>query len=194
VKHLEFEHKKNCEEVQLDAQKNMNLEKTYHNEREDDGKRDKRDLREKYNDEGTSHVLDIEDNETKMDDQLKNIKSKLEMSKRALIDNYEHKLQRLREELELRLKVEIHEIEERKNAHINDLMKNHEEAFKDMKEYYNDITRENLEHIKNHKEKLVEIRAQIEANQKMVEHLKQTMEKMERPLAKAQHDRDVLKK
>lgn len=70
----------------------------------------------------------------------------------------------LKKELQLRLKVEIHEIEERKNQHINDLNKNHEEAFKEMKEYYNDITRENLELIKMHKEKLVDIRATIEAN------------------------------
>jgi growth arrest-specific protein 8 len=51
-------------------------------------------------------------------------------------------------------------------------MKHHEDAFKEMKEYYNDITRENLELIKMHKEKLVDIRAQIEANQKTVDHLK----------------------
>jgi hypothetical protein len=43
-------------------------------------------------------------------------------------------------------------------------MKNLQEAFKEMKEYYNDITKENLELIKMHKEKLVDIRAQIEAN------------------------------
>jgi len=36
---------------------------------------------------------------------------------------------KLNEELELRMKVEIHEIEERKNEHINSLMKNHEKAF-----------------------------------------------------------------
>jgi len=103
-------------------------------------------------------------------------------------------LERLKEELELRLKVEIHEIEERKNQHINELMRNHEDAFREMKEYYNDITRENLELIKMHKEKLVDIRAQIEANQKTVDHLKQKMEELQRPLAKAQQNRDILKK
>jgi growth arrest-specific protein 8 len=76
-----------------------------------------------------------------------------------LIENYEQKIENLREELELRMKVEVHEIEERKNQHINDLMRNHLEAFKEMKEYYNDITKENLELIKMHKEKLVDIRA-----------------------------------
>lgn len=73
-------------------------------------------------------------------------------------------MQTLKEDLELRMKVEIHEIEERKNQHINELMKNHQEAFKEMKEYYNDITRENLELIRMHKDKLIDIRKQIEQN------------------------------
>ena len=79
-----------------------------------------------------------------------------------LIGSYEKKLGDLKKELELRMKVEIHEVEERKNEHINSLMKNHEEAFKEMKEYYNDITRENLELIRMYKEKLIDIRNQIE--------------------------------
>lgn len=45
--------------------------------------------------------------------------------------------------------VEIHEIEERKNLHINDLMENHENAFKQIKEYYNDITDDNLKLIRS---------------------------------------------
>ena len=70
----------------------------------------------------------------------------------------------LNDELDLRMKVEIHEIEERKNQHINELLKNHEEAFREMKDYYNDITRENLELIRMYKEKLHEIKGQIEYN------------------------------
>ena len=57
---------------------------------------------------------------------------------------YEKKMRTLREELELRRKTEIHEIEERKNSQINSLMKNHEKAFSDIKNYYNDITLNNL--------------------------------------------------
>ena len=57
---------------------------------------------------------------------------------------YEKKMRTLREELELRRKTEIHEIEERKNSQINTLMRNHEKAFSDIKNYYNDITLNNL--------------------------------------------------
>ncbi len=57
---------------------------------------------------------------------------------------YEKKMSTLRDELELQRKMEIHEIEERKNAQINALMRNHEKAFTDIKNYYNDITLNNL--------------------------------------------------
>ena len=59
-------------------------------------------------------------------------------------DKYEKKLKQLREELDIRRKTEIHEIEERKNQQINTLMRNHEKAFSDIKNYYNDITLNNL--------------------------------------------------
>lgn len=82
---------------------------------------------------------------------------------------HERKMTAQREELELRRKTEIHEVEEvsshhllqhtnsaiyslakcvlfmqRKNGQINTLMKNHEKAFSDIKNYYNDITLNNL--------------------------------------------------
>jgi growth arrest-specific protein 8 len=47
-------------------------------------------------------------------------------------------------------------------------MMNHEKAFREMKEYYNDITRENLELIKVHKEKLAEIKEKISKNAVLV--------------------------
>ena len=69
------------------------------------------------------------------------------------------------------MKVEVHEIEERKNQHINELMKAHEDAFKEMKEYYNDITRENLELIRTHRARLQEISKSIESNRILTEQL-----------------------
>jgi len=90
---------------------------------------------------------------------MNELKERLEYTKQNLIEAYETKLKKLEAELTLRMKVEIHEIEERKNQHINDLMMNHEQAFNDMKEYFNEITRENLELIRMTREKLSEIRA-----------------------------------
>ena len=39
-------------------------------------------------------------------------------------------------------------IDERKNAHIKQLRKDHEQAFSEIKNYYNDITHNNLDLIK----------------------------------------------
>ena len=56
------------------------------------------------------------------------------------------------------MKVEIHEIEERKNQHINELMLSDEMSFREMKEYFNDVTRENLDIIKQLHERLDDIK------------------------------------
>lgn len=47
---------------------------------------------------------------------------------------WEGRLRKIREDLELRLKIEIHEIEERLNSHINALLRQHEDDFNDIKE------------------------------------------------------------
>lgn len=116
----------------------------------------------------------------------------MNFSRTDLITKYDQKLKVLRAELELRRKVEVHEIEERKNQHINELCINHEEAFREMKDYYNDITRENLELIRMYKEKCIDIKNQTEQNEVTVEHLKLKMKELKIPLANAVAEKDSL--
>ena len=73
------------------------------------------------------------------------------------------------------MKVELHEIEERKNDHINDLMHNHESAFREMKQYYNDITKENLDIIKQLQEKYQDVKTQISNSEVVVGELKESV-------------------
>ena len=61
-----------------------------------------------------------------------------------------------------------------------------------MKNYYNDITYENLELIRMYNDKLHEIKKQIDNNRDMVDNLKAEKEGLERPLAAAQNERDSL--
>ena len=78
------------------------------------------------------------------DEEITELRSDFERQAREIEAKYEKKMRSLRDELDLRRKTEIHEIEERKNGQINSLMKNHEKAFSDIKNYYNDITLNNL--------------------------------------------------
>ena len=107
----------------------------------------------------------------------------LEQTKKGLIQQYEEKHKALECELALRMKVEIHEIEERKNQHINDLMVNHENAFREMKQYYNDITKENLDIIKQLQEKYQDVKTQIQNSEVVVADLKASVQTMQGPLA-----------
>ena len=85
---------------------------------------------------------------------------------------YEEKLGSMKEELELKLKVDIHQLEERKNLHINELIKNHDEAFAELKNYYNEITRDNLKLIKQHKAEIKKINEESEKNKLKIAELK----------------------
>jgi len=84
------------------------------------------------------------------------------------------------------MKVEIHEIEERKNEHMNELMHNHEQAFTEMKQYQNDITRENLELIKQHRDQLKEKKDATLIAENMLITLKATIDELQKPLHIAQ--------
>lgn len=118
----------------------------------------------------------------------------LELQKEDLINSYEIKLGELKEELELRMKVEIHEIEERKNQHRNDLMMNHQTSFKEMKDYYNQITRESLELIKVLKERLQDIKDNIKKNDEIIASLETEMVQFREPLTQAKAEAEQLKK
>ena len=68
-----------------------------------------------YGDNEFTNIHDIEEQELLLNDQIKELQTKLELQKKELIESYDRKYEKLSQELELRLKVEIHEIEERKN-------------------------------------------------------------------------------
>ncbi|NXX91542.1 DRC4 protein, partial [Centropus bengalensis] len=72
---------------------------------------------------------------------------------------YWEKMQIQREDLHSQKKMEVCEVEERKNSHINELMRNHEKAFNDIKNYYEDINHENMAHnslLKKETEEMIE--------------------------------------
>jgi hypothetical protein len=57
------------------------------------------------------------------DKNILKLRQEFRMNLEQLRGKYEQRLQQLRDDLGLRHKVEVHEVEERKNLHINQLMK-----------------------------------------------------------------------
>merc|ERR1719407_128832 len=115
---------------------------------------------------------------------LGKLRETFEHNHRQLEAQYEQQVEDLKIDLELKRKVEIHEIEERKNQHINELLFNHQEAFDEIKAYYNDITHDNLLLIKSLKDEIADMREREKKNQKRMMTLTQENKDLSEPLAR----------
>lgn len=171
----------------------MKEERTHHTGTESDNLLQKAERKEAYGINDKANIAEVEEREEDLQRRVRELQELLTAEKSGLIENYEMKLQRLEAELDLRMKVEIHEIEERKNEHINELMQAHETAFTEMKKYFNDITKENLELIKQHKEKLSELKTSTTSNEKILQDLKNEVHLLKAPLQAAMSEEGKLR-
>lgn len=78
---------------------------------------------------------------------------------------YEERLQQYINDVENKHKMEIDEIDERKTNQIMKLIKNHEESFTDMQNYYTDIVNSNLELIESLKKQMTELNELLQKNE-----------------------------
>uniref|UniRef100_A0A7S3DIN4 Growth arrest-specific protein 8 domain-containing protein n=1 Tax=Palpitomonas bilix TaxID=652834 RepID=A0A7S3DIN4_9EUKA len=193
VKHLLYEHQNNITQLKTDGETALKLQLDEFRVRETELKKEKRDLKVEmktmelhHEDAIRSLKEDHERNVTKLRQEYKSLAEELQQ-------NYEKKMKQLREELETRRKMEIHEIEERKNAHINELMKKHEKAFGEIKNYYNDITHNNLDLIKSLKEELAEAKKKEAQNEKILNEVVQENKRLSEPLTRALKDVETLR-
>ena len=168
VKHLEFDKSENEKQVQEDGELKRKKEEDQHASRIHNLHEQKKQAKDDFIKMEEENEIEVENKKELYEKTLQVIKEanarKLEEAKQK----YEGQLKKLREDLELKQKVEIHEIEERKNQHINDLMRNHDEAFSGLKNFYNDITSENLNLIRAQKAEITKIEELRAANIKKI--------------------------
>merc|ERR1711871_907947 len=153
--------------------------------REAESKRDKRSLKLELKELELAHEDAIRELKQENDKSVTKLRQQYEREVKELQLKYEKKMKLLREDLELRRKVEILEIEERKNSHINELMKRHEKAFGEIKNYYNDITHNNLDLIKSLKEEAGDMKKKEAANEKLMFEIAQENKRLSEPLTRA---------
>lgn len=65
-------------------------------------------------------------------------------------------------------------------------------AFRQMKDYYNDITRENLKLIRSYKDEIAKINAQIISNSKALNDITAQNEELKKPLEEFEQKREIL--
>lgn len=128
------------------------------------------------------------------EEELTELRGDFERQAREIEQKYEKKMRQLRDEMDLRRKTEIHEIEERKNGQINTLMKNHEKAFSDIKNYYNDITLNNLALINNLKDQVDDMKKREDRTIKQMNEVMAENKRLVEPLQKAREEVEDLRR
>ena len=182
VKHLEYEHKNDCSKVTRDGELMVDDETTDYKGREVGLLKVKKSLKLELKEKELHNEIQISEWKDKHAKNLSKLREEFGKNLRSLEERYQQKLDQLKSNLELRRKVEVHEIEERKNLHINNLMRKHEEAFGQIKDYYNDITNDNLTLIRKLKDEVAEMKDKKRENQKLMQDIAAENKQLLEPL------------
>ncbi|KDR18764.1 growth arrest-specific protein 8 [Zootermopsis nevadensis] len=186
VKHLQYEHQNNLSELKAESMVSLKMAQDDYNEQETELLRDKRKLKSQQKEQELSHQDEIRTIFMNHSEELGKIRGTFEVEAREIEAKYEKRLTTQRNELNLRHRMELTEVEERKNKQIAELMMNHEKAFSDIKNYYNDITFNNLSLINSLKEQMEGIKKREERMEKQLRDVTVENHKLVEPLQQAQ--------
>jgi hypothetical protein len=173
LKQLEFENERGMAQIEAKGKEYMSEEAKTHQNNLEGFKHEKEELKNRFKQTQQEGIKSIHKKEQKIRNMLETTKSEFSKELKRYEVKNEENLELLRKELDLKIRTEIHEIEERKNVHINELIKNHEKAFEELKSFYNFITIENLNLIRSQKEELGSCKARHEVSQKKLSELKE---------------------
>lgn len=184
VKHLEYEHKNSIKEIVREGGGLLENELQSHEKRERELLKMKEQIKFQKMELELVNASKVSEIRQQHEKQLVKLRQQFDEGLSELTSRCETRLAQLENDLELRRKIEIHEVEERKNQHINDLIKNHQKAFGQMKSYYNDITAGNLQLIKSLQKQVEEIKERSINNKRLLGEYTQENLKLSEPLAK----------
>ncbi|KAG5192937.1 component of dynein regulatory complex [Tribonema minus] len=193
VKHLLYEHQDGVTHGKTDVEVALRLAQEDHASAELELKADRAALSAQLKEMELSHQQCLVSLKHGLDRNVTDLRAEFERKASEVHKNFERRMKVVRERLEARRKGETAAIEERKNAHIERLMKAHERAFADIKAYYNDITHNNLDLIKSLKEEVAEMRRREQADERQMFAVAQENRRMSEPLRRARGDVDRLR-
>ncbi|XP_059007617.1 dynein regulatory complex subunit 4 isoform X1 [Mustela lutreola] len=194
VKHLLYEHQNNLTEMKAEGTVVMKLAQKEHRTQEGALRKDMRALKVELKEQELANEVVVKNLRLKHTEEITKMRNDFERQVREIEAKYDKKMKMLRDELDLRRKTEIHEVEERKNGQINALMQRHEEAFTDIKNYYNDITLNNLALINSLKEQMEDMRKKEDHLEKEMMEVSTQNRRLADPLQKARDDMNEMQK
>eukprot|EP00752_Nemacystus_decipiens_P012364 g10960.t1 len=193
VKHLLYEQQNDVTAKKMSAEVSLKLAQDEHREEERELKVDRRGLKLGAKEMGLSHEAYLMTLKQQQDRNITMLKAEFERKAGEVHKIFEKAMKTVRERLDAVRKAETARIEERKNSHIERLMKAHEKAFAEIKNYYNDITHNNLDLIRSLKEEVADMRKREQQDEKLMYEIAQENKRMSEPLRKARQDVERLR-
>jgi hypothetical protein len=157
VTHIEYDHKNALDAIN-DAIQSLEITPSEEEAKRRDLKETKQQLRLEQTELELANLREIEDIRRQHQEQLQKLSQQFRDGLHELTIRCEARRDAVETDYELRRRVDLHEVEERKNRHINQLISNHKQSFQQMKEYYQKITQENLNLIKNLQQQIRELK------------------------------------
>ncbi|CAK4076160.1 unnamed protein product [Aphanomyces euteiches] len=194
VKHLLYEHQNQVSGLKLEAETTLKIGQDDNRTTERELKMDKRALKLDLKEMELSHEDYLKTLKQEQDKRITILRHEFERHAKELQQKFERKRKTFRDELESQRRIETQRIEERKNSHIAQLMAGHEKAFGEIKNYYNDITHNNLDLIKSLKEEVADMKKKEAQDEKLMFEISQENKRMSEPLKKALLDVERLRK
>jgi hypothetical protein len=188
LKHLLHEHQNEITQKKTEAEMATKIAQDDDRESEFDIKVDKRNIDLAYKETVMSHEEYIRGLKREQDQRITFLRHEFERKANEIQKSYEMKMKKTRELLDRKRKEEVKSIEDKKAEMIDAMLLEHQKAFSDIKNYYNDITHNNLDLIKSLKEEVKaqeaeEKKDELKLHEKMMEN-----KKLSAPLKKMQED------
>ena len=194
MKHLQYEHQTKLGELRAEYMTQLQTAQEEHGAQEEHLLRDKRELRNQLREKEESVESQLQQMKLQSSAELTEERRQFERELEEMQEHHEAKFQRYVEESGLRQRMEIEEIEERKNNQIARLIETHDRAYSELKNYYADITANNLSLIGSLKEQMDEFRGRAEKNEKLVAEVGAENKRMATPLQEAKAEVQELRK
>lgn len=193
VKHLLFEFQNEKTLKQTGGEVVLKLAQDDHRAVEADLKADRRSMRMQLKEMDLAHDDFLRSLKQQQDRNITQLRSEFERKAFEIQKNYEKRMEKTRHRLDEQRKMETQVIEQKKNEHVALLMETHKRSFAEIKNYYNDITHNNLDLIKSLKEEVAEMRKKEQQDEKQMDHIAQENKRMSEPYKKAKKDVERLR-
>lgn len=192
LKHLRYSHLSELVDQQTDNESVLRLLENQHRSAEAEKEKDARGLKVQMKEVEVAHDALLRSLDLEQDRKIRELRIEFDLNAGELQNKYNQRMKNLREDMERQRKTQIQKIEDAKNDHVKKTIEKNNNALKDIKVYYGDITSSNLDLIKRLKEELEETKKKENADKKQLSDLRRKNEELRAPLQKATQDVETL--